>query len=218
LKVQFINIRRMKTYLILLIIFIAGYSYGQIPTVISIPILESTTAQQIGIIVTMSGVIQDLEKAESDFREAMKRVTWICDLQSAKRLLFMVDNLVCTSKSLVVLVGYADRNSSCLINYWFEISLAKISLSADYLGILLTDGVSMSIGDRMQTMNLAQEQFQQANEEFLRLKDGIEAQVLARELSRLGGIMLLAVLLYLGIFWPISVTVNKIAVLTEPSA
>jgi hypothetical protein len=158
--------------------------------VVSAPVLENIAAttgfaveRQSGFLATMTGVVQALEKAEHEFREAMKKATWLRDLQSARRLLYMIENLVCTSKDISVNIGYADAHSSCIVQYKFDISVAKIQMSADYLGILLTDGISMSPAERMQVMAITQAKYEEANDEFVKIQRELNAKKVESQIN-----------------------------------
>ncbi len=179
----------MRNKLIVVGLFFSLESFSQ-AAIVSAPVLENIATatsvsieRQGGIMATMSNVVQSLEKAEHEFKEAMKKATWMRNLQSARRLLFMVENLVCTSKDITVNLGYVDSHSSCLVNYKFDISIAKIQLSADYLGILLTDGIAMTPAERMQVMSLTQSKFEEANDEFLKIQRQLEADKIRRQID-----------------------------------
>lgn len=113
----------------------------------------------------------------------MKKATWLRDLQSARRLLYMIENLVCTSKDISVNIGYADAHSSCIVQYKFDISVAKIQMSADYLGILLTDGISMSPAERMQVMAITQAKYEEANDEFVKIQRELNAKKVESQIN-----------------------------------
>jgi len=159
--------------------------------VVSAPVLESIASgqsavmqSQVAITTTMSGVIQSLEEAESKFKAAMEKATWMRSLNSARRLVFMVENLVCTTKDINVKIGLADSHSSCLINYKFDISVAKLEMCVEYLGILLTDGVSMTNAERMDVMSTTQEKFEESQDEFVKLNRELDVQVRTKKIQR----------------------------------
>jgi hypothetical protein len=185
----------MKRFIVfascLLTMQVFGYLSAQPVSIVSAPALEgiattNTTAieKQTGIVMTMNSVIQQLEAAESKYKDAMKKATWMRNLNSARRLLFMVENLVCTSKDINIKIGLADAHSSCILNYKFDISIAKLEMTADYLGILLTDGISMTQGERMQVMSTTQVKFEEAQDEFLKISNELDAQATEREVNQ----------------------------------
>lgn len=161
-------------------------------SIVSAPVLEgiassSTTAieKQTGIVMTMNSVIQQLEATETRYKDAMKKATWMRNLNSARRLLFMVENLVCTTKDINIKIGLADAHSSCILNYKFDIAIAKLEMSADYLGILLTDGVSMTQAERMQVMSTTQAKFEEAQDEFVKINNALDSQTTEREVNQM---------------------------------
>jgi hypothetical protein len=185
----------MRKQLLPIILITVGFFSNELlaqpAAVVTAPVLEgmmsgNTTAleKQTGIVMTMNSVIQQLEAAESEFKKSMQRATWMRNLNSARRLLFMVENLVCTSKDINVKIGLADAHSSCIINYKFDISIAKLEMSADYLSILLTDGVSMTQAERMQVMSTTQVKFEEAQNEFLNINNMLDGQAIEKQVNQ----------------------------------
>lgn len=167
-----------------LYIITVSFSYAQLPTVVSAPIAEAnlatantTLAQQSGIMTTMNGVITALEKADREYKEALTKATWLRNLQTAGRILYMVENLVCTSKNLAIRMN-SFGNSSCLMSYRFDMSIVKVQQSADYLGIVLTAGVTMSPAERMQSLDDVIRSFGEAQEVMVRLNRSLDSDIM----------------------------------------
>lgn len=178
----------MKNLLILLLLFSANFVQAQV-SVVSAPVLEIEASTQTGIITeqsaimsTMNGVITALEKADREYKQAMQKATWLRNLQTAGRILFMVENLVCTSKNLSVRMNSIGHNS-CLASYRFDMSIIKIQQSADYLGIVLTAGVTMTPAERMKSLDDVIRAFEEAQEMMVRLNRSLDADIMKLRLA-----------------------------------
>lgn len=178
------------TLLFILVLWaVAIDSFCQLPTVVSAPIAEAnlatantTLAQQAGIMSTMNGVVTALEKADREYREALSKATWLRNLQTAGRILYMVENLVCTSKNLAIRMNSLGNNS-CLMSYRFDMSIVKVQQSADYLGIVLTAGVTMTAAERMKSLDDVIRSFGEAQEVMVRLNRSLDTDIMRLKLA-----------------------------------
>lgn len=180
---------KQKLLLVLSFAIIVTESYSQLPTVVSAPIAEAnlatantTLAQQAGIMSTMNGVVTALEKADREYRDALQKATWLRNLQTAGRILYMVENLVCTSKNLAIRMN-SFGNHSCLMSYRFDMSIVKVQQSADYLGIVLTAGVTMTAAERMKSLDDVIRSFAEAQEVMVRLNRSLDSDIMRLRLS-----------------------------------
>jgi hypothetical protein len=180
---------KQKLLLVLSLSIIVVESYSQLPTVVSAPIAEAnlatantTLAQQAGIMSTMNGVVTALEKADREYRDALQKATWLRNLQTAGRILYMVENLVCTSKNLAIRMN-SFGNHSCLMSYRFDMSIVKVQQSADYLGIVLTAGVTMTAAERMKSLDDVIRSFAEAQEVMVRLNRSLDSDIMRLRLA-----------------------------------
>lgn len=180
---------KQKLLLVLCLSIIVIESYSQLPTVVSAPIAEAnlatantTLAQQAGIMSTMNGVVTALEKADREYRDALQKATWLRNLQTAGRILYMVENLVCTSKNLAIRMN-SFGNHSCLMSYRFDMSIVKVQQSADYLGIVLTAGVTMTAAERMKSLDDVIRSFAEAQEVMVRLNRSLDSDIMRLRLA-----------------------------------
>lgn len=171
-----------KYFTMALMCLSVSFCFAQV-SVVTAPVLEAQAAsqttlitQQSAIMSTMNGVVTALEKADRQYKEAMQKATWLRNLQTAGRILYMVENLVCTSKNLSVRmnsIGY----SSCLMTYRFDMSIIKVQQSADYLGIVLTAGVTMTPAERMKSLDDVIKAFEEAQEMLVRLNRALDSDI-----------------------------------------
>jgi hypothetical protein len=151
-------------------------------SVVSAPALEIETSTQTGIITTMNSVITALEKTDREYKDALTKATWLRNLQTAGRILYMVENLICTSKNLSIRMNSLGY-TSCLMSYRFDMSIIKIQQSADYLGIILAAGVSMTPGERMKSLDDVIRSFGEAQEVMVRLNKSIDSDIMRLRLA-----------------------------------
>lgn len=151
--------------------------------VVSAPILESevatlnaTQAEQSATTTTMSGVVASLEAADNEYKKMLKKATWVRNLQTAQRLIMLVENVVCTTRDLNLRLQFIQN--SCIYQFHFDISVVKISMAADYLGIIMTDGVSMTAGERMASIDQAIKAFETAQYELSKLNYQLNGRML----------------------------------------
>lgn len=151
-------------------------------SVVSAPALEIETSTQTGIITTMNSVITALEKTDREYKDALTKATWLRNLQTAGRILYMVENLICTSKNLSIRMNSLGY-TSCLMSYRFDMSIIKVQQSADYLGIILAAGVTMTPGERMKSLDDVIRSFGEAQEIMVRLNKSIDSDIMRLRLA-----------------------------------
>jgi len=165
----------MRNLSIIILLLAANVSFAQV-SVVSAPALEIQAGTQTSIMTTMNAVISALEKADQEYKSAMQKATWLRNLQTAARILYMVENLVCTSKNLSIRMN-SIGNTSCLVSYRFDMSIIKVQQSADYLGIILTAGVTMTPAERMKSLDDVIESFEEAQEMMVRLNRALDSDI-----------------------------------------
>lgn len=165
-------------------------SFSQVGGIVSAPILEAqvgtlntTQISQTSIMTAMNTVMENLERADKEYKQALQKATWLRNLQTAQRILYMVENLVCTTKDLSIRVNSIGHNS-CLVNYRFDMSIIKVQQSADYLGIILTAGVTMSPGERMKSLDDVIKSFAEAQEMMVRLNRVLDSDMMRLRLAK----------------------------------
>lgn len=136
--------------------------------------LNSIQGEQSSIQSTMSSVVSSMEASEKQYKEAMTKATWMRNLQSAQRVVTLIENLVCTSKDLSVKVSVAGGN--CFYSFQYDMVLIKVQMAADYLGIILS-GVSMTVAERAQLFRSATESFEQSQHLMVALSNSIDADL-----------------------------------------
>lgn len=169
------------------ILFVAA-AYAQLPPVVSTPIAESllsttntTLTTQASIQTTMANVVQSMEQAEKEYRDAMTKTGWVKNLKSAQRLLSMIENLICTSKTLSLKMSIAG--STCLYSFKYDMMLVKIQMSADYLGIILS-AVSMTVAERAQTLAAATKSFEESQFLMVALNNSLDDEIAQSRITR----------------------------------
>ncbi|HEY0655497.1 MAG TPA: hypothetical protein VGD65_20320 [Chryseosolibacter sp.] len=153
----------------------APYLEALVTTLNSIQGEQSTTQS------TMSSVIASMEASEKQYKEAMTKATWLRNLQSAQRVVALIENLVCTSKDLNVKLAIAGQ--SCFYSFQYEMVLVKVQMSADYLGIILSS-VSMTVAERAQLFRAATESFEQSQHAMVSLSNSIDGDIARAKLNQ----------------------------------
>lgn len=181
-----------RNLLMCFLILLTSVCYSQLPTVVSAPIAEanlatanSSLAQQTGIMSTMNTVIGSLEKADRAYKEAMEKSTWLRNLQTASRLVYMVENLICTSKNLSLRMNGAGAN--CLYSYRYDMMIIKVQQSADYLTIVLSAGVAMTAAERMKSLDNVITSFEESQEMMVRLNRALDGDLMRLRLAKASG-------------------------------
>lgn len=180
----------MKKYFIMALMCLSmSFCFSQV-SVVTAPVLEAEAISQTGLITqqsaiisTMNGVVTALEKADREYKEAMQKATWLRNLQTAARILHMVENLVCTSKNLTIRMN-SIGHGSCLMTYRFDMSIIQVQQSADYLGIILTAGVTMTAAERMKSLDDVINAFQEAQEMMVRLNRSLDSDITRLRLAK----------------------------------
>lgn len=179
-----------RFFISLFIILSAVRGFSQLGGVVSAPVLEgqvaalnTTQATQTSIMTTMNLVMDNLERAEKEYKEALQKATWLRNLQTSARILYMVENLVCTSKNLSIRMN-SIGNTSCLMSYRFDMSIIKVQQSADYLGIVLTAGVTMTPAERMKSLDDVIKAFEDAQEMMVRMNKSLDSDMMRLRLFR----------------------------------
>ncbi|MFM7858813.1 MAG: hypothetical protein ACKO96_44540 [Flammeovirgaceae bacterium] len=171
----------MRHISIILLLLVVNVSFAQV-SIVSAPALEIQATSQTGIMSTMNAVIGALESADRAYKEAMQKATWLRNLQTARRILYMVENLICTSKNLSIRmnsIGY----TSCLMSYRFDMSIIKVQQSADYLGIILASGVAMTPAERMKSLDNVITSFEESQEMMVRLNKALDSDLVRLRLA-----------------------------------
>jgi len=183
---------KKNLYLSLAMMLVTSFCYAQLPTVVSAPIAEAnlatantSLAQQTGIMTAMNTVIGSLEKADRTYKEAMEKSTWLRNLQTASRLVYMIENLLCTSKNLSVRMTGAGGN--CLYSYRYDMMIIKVQQSADYLTIILSAGVAMTAAERMKSLDNVITAFEESQEMMVRLNKALDSDVMRLRLAKSSG-------------------------------
>ena len=168
--------------LVVLLMAGAGKLFAQ-GGVVSAPVLEAEVAssntilaEQASAATAMQGVMTALESADNEYKTMMKKATWMRNLQTAQRLIVLVENVVCTTRDINARLGLVSN--SCIYRFNYDVSVMKISMAADYLSIIMTDGVSMTSGERMTTLDQAIKAFEHAQKELIKLNYQLNSRMI----------------------------------------
>jgi hypothetical protein len=160
-------------FLLLLAFSVSLRSFGQL--VVSAPVLEVSAFNANGLQSSMNATLLALETEQKIFQEAMKKASWARNLQTTQRLLTLVESVVCTSKNINVRLAYFDRN--CLYDLSLETSILKVSMAADFLAIIMTEGISLTTGERMDNIRNAVNAFQEAQKDLGSLNSALDKRL-----------------------------------------
>lgn len=156
--------KNIYTLFLCLAFFFEGYSQAVVVDTqanISLNQLNILTEQIATLQSEASAASVKAEAIQSSADEASKSYGFIENLKTAKKLLNMLENMVCASRNMQVAMSFGHH--SCLIDFKYEMVLAKLSLSADLVSVILT-AYRMSVGDRMKSLNDALQRFEEAQE------------------------------------------------------
>jgi hypothetical protein len=162
---MFMNLKTYLYLIISLVIVTESCVLGQAALVADVVLqgqigsLITASAEENATQTTMSSVMQAIENAEKEYKEAMKKTGWMQNMKSTKRLLHTIQNLICSSRTISLKMEISG--GSCLYSFKYEMVLVKLQLAADYIQIILS-GVSMTVGERAKTLDDATRQFEES--------------------------------------------------------
>lgn len=170
----------VKIFLVVsMFLLLCSAAVGQ--EIVSAPVVETelgntnaTLTTQVSIQSTMSSVMASMEEAERRFKAAMEDSKWMQNMGACRRLVTMVETLICTSKDLNAKMTIAGN--SCLYSFKYDMMLVKIQMSSDYLGIILSS-VSMSVAERAQTFKDATESFEQSQNMIIEMNNSLDYDI-----------------------------------------
>ena len=168
----------MKQIFTIVILFWSYAAFGQLPTVVTAPLLEAQAGATNTTLVGMNGVMGAIQAAGDQYKQLLEKAGWLKDLNTARRIVSLMENLTCTAKDLNVRLALADQ--SCYYQFSYDISIAKIQMAADYLGIVLATGVSFTAAERMKTLNDVIVAFEEANAAMMRLNMQLDRSITQR--------------------------------------
>lgn len=174
------SMNSVKIFLVVsMFLLLCSAAVGQ--EIVSAPVVETelgntnaTLTTQVSIQSTMSSVMASMEEAERRFKAAMEDSKWMQNMGACRRLVTMVETLICTSKDLNAKMTIAGN--SCLYSFKYDMMLVKIQMSSDYLGIILSS-VSMSVAERAQTFKDATESFEQSQNMIIEMNNSLDYDI-----------------------------------------
>jgi len=153
-------------------------SYGQSP-VVSAPILEKLTTTSLKFQTKMSSTMAMLQAKQEALDKALQAASWLQNLQSAKRLMNLVETMVCNGRELNL--AMSGGHKSCFVDFEYEMVIMKVQMSADYLGIILAAN-RMTTGERMKTLNDVLQRFEEAQKNMDEMVKKLGNQKKAQEI------------------------------------
>lgn len=138
--------------------------------VVSAPALEKLTTSALKLQAKFSATLALMEKKQEALNKALQSSTWLKNLKTARRILYMVETMVCNGKELDMAMSlYASLGKSdCFSDFEYEMVITKIQMSADYLEIIFALS-RMAAGERMKTLNDVLSRFEEAQKDMDRL-------------------------------------------------
>mgnify|MGYP001384167579 CR=1 FL=1 len=152
----------MKIRLSIFLFFLSLYGYAQvvIPPIVSVPILEKEAVVQTSSFNSMNAALAALKTSEEQVRTVMKTATWARDLSSVRKLVGLIENTICLTQNLNARLNAFGGN--CLYQFRFDIELINIGFAADQIGLVISNGVEMTTGDRLAAIDRAVAKYHQA--------------------------------------------------------
>lgn len=149
-------------------------SYAQIPTAVTVPFLEKYKLKEVTLQQSMNSAMVALQAKQEAIDKAMQASSWLQNLKTAKRLLSLIESVVCNARELNM--AMSTGHHSCFVNFEYEMVILKIQMAADFIGIILATN-RITAGDRMKTLNDVVTRFEEAQQSMSALVKKLEGEI-----------------------------------------
>lgn len=151
---------------LLLILFqIKGYSQ-----------LVVTDPAATGLLGISNSTLSAMEAMNTKIQKAMEQAEWAKNLKSMKQMYILIETTICTYKNVSVLMTASGGTSNCLLSFHYNMQLINLNAALDMFSLIITNGMSMSSGDRLQVMSQALDKFHKAHNEMASMQTMLERQ------------------------------------------
>lgn len=151
--------------ILLLTITINGISQTD-PNTYGILVNSGLTLDEIR---NMETTMDEIKSTSKELKEAQEAVSFIQNLKSVQRTIKVLDNIVCNSKLLQMYLGFSTLYNSCMGKIDVQLTLVDLQSSMDLINLVITSGLTMSQGERIQSWNDALDRLEEAQRRIMRL-------------------------------------------------
>ena len=124
---------------------------------------------QSKIMNVLSEAMVSMEETEAKYKKAMETADWAKNLKTAKKLYNLIESVYCTYQNLQVMGMRSGQFGNCAFSFRYQMATVKLQSAIDFMSIVLSNGKSMSAGERMKTLNDVMNSFNEANMAFASL-------------------------------------------------
>ena len=151
-----------KIIIALFFLFIVAKGHSQFA--VTAPVLETISANQTGILGTMSTTMVAIKKVEQRIEKLKEAAGWIEKLKSMQEFVQLLENTSCLSKDLnaemQLCMDLVGPRASCLNTFKYQVNINQLRYVVDIVNVVLTDGFSMDRAGRLEAYEHALSAFQ----------------------------------------------------------
>lgn len=165
----------MKTIYLMGFIFLGFFLLGQTPVTdaganTQQQLINRKLENQNKINRSIDKAIESVENIQQSTKKALENARWAKTLKSTSDFINLTEKTVC---SLHDFYNYTDipnvyKGSSCLSELGIDTSLLKMQNAYESFYLALTNGIAMSVKERLETLKNAREDFEKATQEIER--------------------------------------------------
>jgi hypothetical protein len=129
--------------------------------------LQVNLANQ-GFLSAIGVSMSSLEVASKKLEKIKQATDWIETLKSVQDFITIIETTTCMVKDLKMNfeicndLGLLNKHSSCLSQFEYRININQLQSGMDFLNMLLSKGMSMDRGERMEALEMAMNRYTNA--------------------------------------------------------
>jgi hypothetical protein len=157
-----------KILFLLLLLLSSSYIPAYSQAAVTAPILEGLVASSNGTMAAMSGTMTSMERARQIADQALEKADRVRDLESTRKLVRMIQTVMCTSQDINLLLRETNYNS-CFVSFSTQVPMIQLQMAADLASKALTQGDKINTAERSQMLKESMAMFVTGHEGLLSL-------------------------------------------------
>lgn len=114
--------------------------------------LNATQSSALAEQVQNGVILTQLLDYQEKIADALKKVTWLKNIKTIQQLDRILDLTICNNANLRFYLKFANKHN-CFTALDFEMTLVNLDASLDGIYLVLNAGLSMSAGERLNSLN-----------------------------------------------------------------
>jgi len=127
--------------------------------------------------------LKDIQEKIENFKDA---VTWLKTAESVIQIIKLIEETACIIERLNINLNIAldlGITQSCIGNFEYRVSFAKLLLAIDQINSVLSEGTKMEQAQRWQIISIVLDNFTQSQMNFAAINKNIQKQIYAKKIK-----------------------------------